>query len=221
MEVDPKNIDVLQLLRKLKDTHGTYPQELLAVRRQGYLKQVTEVAGGAGLAIGLRNTVRNARGASGLPPAAGILLEGLLVLAIVVEASALAYFHRDQITDYFRSFTNQPKVEEVSGPPVVVNSQTPGIQMTPSPRALFAPLLTGTATETATPVLTVTLQLAGQPTNPSTGQGSVSGGGQAVSTSAPSDGGSGNGNNGNHYGSQAGGGVQDTQTNPGRNRKNR
>ena len=78
MEYDPTSNDVLQLLKKLKDSNGTYPQELLAVRRQGYLKQVAEVAGGAGLAMGLRNTVRNARGVSGLPSAAGTLLEGLL-----------------------------------------------------------------------------------------------------------------------------------------------
>ena len=35
MENDPKDNDVLQLLKKLKDSNGAYPQELLAVRRQG------------------------------------------------------------------------------------------------------------------------------------------------------------------------------------------
>jgi len=198
MENDPKYNDVLQLLKKLKDTHGTYPQELLAIRRQGYLKQVAEVAGGAGLAMGFRTTVRNARGASGLPPAAGTLLEALLVFAIVAESATLAYFYRANLVEYFQKFTNQPRVEEVASPPVV-SSLIPSIQMTPSP--FLTRTVVVSATETETPALTPTLQLAGQPTNPSTGQGSGSGGGQAVSTSVPSGGGdSSNGNNGNHYG---------------------
>src|SRR5215216_953142 len=231
MEIDPTNNEVLQLLRKLKDSNGTYPQELLAVRRQGYLKQVAQIAGGAGLAMGLRNTVKNARGASGLPAAAGTLLEGLLVVAIVVEASTVAYFYRDQVARYFQKLTNQPKVEEVISPPVV-SSPLPTLQVTPSP------LVTEAVTETETPGLTPTLQLAAQPTNPSspsTGQGSGEGGGsQPVSTSAPSDGSSSNENNGNHYGqtpipertkdpvgndNNNDVSSQDTQTNPSRRNK--
>jgi len=234
MENDPTGNDVLQLLKKLKDSNGTYPQELLAVRRQGYLKQVAEVAGGAGLAMGLRNTVKNARGVSGLPPAAGTLLEGILVVALVVEASTLAYFNRDKIVAYFQKLTNQPKVEEVANPPVVY-SPIPDIQITPSPNSL---VVTGTVTETETPVWTPTLQLAAQPTNPSTGQGTDPGGGEGVSsssTSVPSDGNTGNEDNGNHYGqtpipertkepggnsnNNNDGSNQDTQTNPGRGNK--
>jgi hypothetical protein len=92
MGMDTQNIDVLQLLKKLKDSNGTYPQELLVARRQGYLKQVAEVIGGAGLAAALKTTVKSTQAVgTGSLPSAGTLVEGLLIVAIVAEASTVAY----------------------------------------------------------------------------------------------------------------------------------
>ena len=49
MEYDPKDNEVVHLLKKLKDTNGAYPPEMLALRRQGYMRQVSEVGAAAGL----------------------------------------------------------------------------------------------------------------------------------------------------------------------------
>lgn len=193
MGIEPKDNEVLQLLKKIKDANGTYPQELLAARRQGYLKQVAQISGGAGLAVALKETVKHPKGTPTppIPPVAGTLLEGLLVVAIVVEASAVAYFYRGKLTELFNSITGSPKVEEVSSPPAL-SSPIPGLELTPSPVVT----LIGTETETATPVETPSL-MAGQPTS-QTGAGSSGSVTQAVSTANPSNGST--GNNGNQYG---------------------
>jgi hypothetical protein len=179
MGIDPKNNDVLELLKKLKENNGAYPQELFAVRRQGYLRQVAAIGGGAGLASGLRNTVKSGKGAA-LHPVTGTLLEGLLVIAIVAEVSTVAYFYRDKFAKLLQNFSNQPKVEEVTNPPVI-SSAIPGLELTPSP------VITETETAVGTPSL-----LAEQPTQPGSNPGST--GNSAVSTLVP------NGNNGNQYG---------------------
>ncbi len=191
MATNPQDVDVFQLLKKLKDANGTYPQDLLASRRQMYLKQVAEIGGGAGLAAALKNTAKTGGKVAGLPPAAGTLLESLLVVAIVAEAGTVSYLYRDKIKEAFRSITNSPKVEQVSNPPVL-SSPIPGVGISLTP----IPSETGTITETVTPEVTPSL-LAGQPTNGAASQsnGSSTSGSQAVSTpSAPK------GNNGNQYG---------------------
>lgn len=192
MGIDPKDNDVLHLLKKLKDANGAYPPDLLSARRQGYLKQVAQISGGAGLAVALKETVKHGKGTPALTGGAGTLLEGLLVVAIVIEASAVAYFYRDKLTDLFQSITGAPTAEQISNPPVIA-SPIPELELTPSP--VFT--LTGTQTETATPVGTPSL-MAGQPTN-KPGTTSNTGGSttQAVSTPNASDP---NGNNGNQYG---------------------
>src|SRR6185369_477315 len=120
MAFDENDIDVFQLLKKLKAANGAYPQELLASRRQMYLRQVAEVGGGIGLAAALKNTAKNGGGkAVGLPPVAGTLLESLLVIAIVAEAGTVTYLYRDKIKEVFHSITNSPNVEQISSPPVL------------------------------------------------------------------------------------------------------
>ena len=188
MGIDAKDNEVLQLLKKLKDANGAYPQDLLALRRQTYLKQVAEIGGAAGLAVGLKTAVKAGKAGS-VSSATGTFLEGLLVVAIIAEASTMAYFYRDKISQFFQNFSNQPKVEEVSNPPVI-------------PSAIVEVVPTGatpvvTVTGTATPVVTPSL-MAVQPTSSSGGNttGTTAGGGgsQAVATAEP------NGKNGNQYG---------------------
>ena len=205
MDYDPKDIDVIDLLKKLKDAGGAYPQEMLALRRQGYLHQVAEAIGGAGLALGLNETLKSGKGAgAGASPAAGTLVEALLVIAIVAEAGAVAYFYRDKVVDFFQSFSNEPRVEEVSNPPV---------QSSPLPDIEFTMTLveTPTLTLTNTPISTPSVELVAQPTdgtqeNSSTSgdsdgaAGSGGGGSQSVSTPNPNANNNDNGNNGNHYG---------------------
>jgi hypothetical protein len=202
MDYDPKDMDVIDLLKKLRDAGGVYPQEMLVLRRQGYLHQVAEAIGGAGLALGLKETLKSGKGAgAGASPTAGSLVEALLVIAIVAEAGAVTYFYRDKVMDFFRSFSNEPRVEEASNPPVL-SSPLPEIQFTPTP------VVTPTIILTNTPVSTPSVELAAQPTqqnqeNSSEGNGAGTAGGgddgQTVSTPDPNAGND-NDNNGNQYG---------------------
>jgi hypothetical protein len=215
MEFDPKRADVFQLLEKLKEANGTYPQDLLALRRQGYLKQVAAIGGGGGLALALKQTAKGAKNAVGLPSTASTMLEGILVVAIVAEAGAVTYFYRDKLAELYQKLTTSPKVEVVTSPPVY-SSPIPGVDLTPSP------VVTGTLTETATTIVTPSM-LAVQPTEKqATGSTSNNDSSQAVSTATPNDG----TNNGNHYGntpmpertkdsgSNNNSGDQTNQTNP-------
>jgi hypothetical protein len=194
MAIHEKDIDVYQLLKKLKDANGAYPQELLASRRQKYLTHIAQIGGGAGLAAALKNTAQNGGKAVGLPPAAGTLLESLLVVAIVAEAGTVTYLYRDKIKEVFRSISNSPKVEQVVNPPVL-SSPIPGLEITLTPVASETEVLTETVTPEVTPSL-----LAEQPTNVTGGQGSGSSTSSGGSSSAVSTPAAPRGNNGNQYG---------------------
>jgi hypothetical protein len=217
MEYDPKDNEVIHLLKKLKDSNGAYPPEMLALRRQGYLKQVTQVSAGAGLAVALRSIAKGGKGAAGASSStAGTVVEALLVVALIAEAGAVSYFYRGKVAEYFRSITRSPNTGEVASPPMV-SSPLAEMQITPSP--VITITVTGTQTLTLTPVTpsgTPSTVLVAE-TVPSDGEtgvdvqssastsipgstGSTSstdsntGGSSSVSTRDP------NGNNGNHYG---------------------
>ena len=193
MEYNSRDTDVIHLLKKLKDSSGAYPQEMLVSRRQGYLKQVAEISGAAGLAMGLKNTAKSGGGASSAP-AAGTLVEALLVVAIIAEAGAVAYFYRDKVSDFFNSISKSPQVEVVTEMPVA-EPPVPVLDFTPTP--LIA--VTGTFTETATPPATPTVAFvieATQQNNAEDGAGTTN---SAVSTPNP-DNNNTNTNNGNQYG---------------------
>lgn len=190
MEVNSRDTEVINLLTKLKNANGTYPQELLAMRRQGYLKQVAEVSAGAGLALALKSTIKNGKGIGGGAPAASALLETLLVVAIVAEASTVAYFYSGKLAELYRSFSNSPRVTEVSGS-AVIESPIPTFELTPSP------MVTVSATETETPTGTPSLELAAETTTTG-GDGEEGSQSQTLATPNPSD--RTNDNNGNQYG---------------------
>ena len=204
MDYDPKDNEVVNLLKKLKETNGAYPQEMLALRRQGYLKQIAQVSGGAEAAVALKNTVKGGKG-SGLPPAAGRLVEALLVAAIVAEVGVFTIIYRNKLVEYFQSFSKDPRVEEVSSPPSIP-SPLPEIELTPEP------VITATETQTLAPTSTPSLELTAEPTNESAdGRGSNSNNGGNNNSGGGSGGSNGNGsssvstpdsngNNGNHYG---------------------
>lgn len=180
MEVNPKDNDVFQLLKRIKDADGAYPQDLLSARRQGYLKQVAAVSGGMGLGFLFKNMLKMGKGAA-LTPTAGTLVEVLLVVAIVAEVSTVTYFYRDKLIQLIQDLVGSPKVEEVSNPPLVV-SAVPNLMSTFD--ALMEEI--DTVTPLSTPSMLVE-QATNQPSLESTG------GSQAVSTPDPT-------NNGNQYG---------------------
>ncbi len=181
MEFDPKDEAILKLLTKLKDVNAGYPPEMLEARRQSYLKNIAGTGLGVGIGTGLKRTVKNGNG-TGFPPTAGTLLEVLLVAAIVVEASTLAYIYRDKLADFFRTLSTGPKVQDITSPPVIT-SPLPEIEIS---ETSISEVPTGTATElpasTPTPALTQDLNI-----NPT---------GDNPTSTTPDP----NGNNGNHYG---------------------
>jgi hypothetical protein len=215
MEYDPKDNEVIHLLKKLKDSNGAYPPEMLAMRRQGYIKQVAEVSAGIGLAVALRNIARGGKGATGASSTAGTVVEALLVFALIAEAGAVTYFYRDKVAEYIQSITRSPKVEVVANPPVL-SSPIADMQITPSPVITITNTGTGTLTLTpGTPSVTPSAVLAAGTAVPNDGTGvdvssaSTAGSGGSntgqppASTSDPSgptDPNDPNGNNGNHYG---------------------
>jgi hypothetical protein len=205
VEYDPKDHEVVHLLKKLKDYNGAYPQDRLALRRQGYLKQVAEVSAGAGLVMGPWNMAKGGNGGAGLSSSAGTVVEALLVVALIAEAGVVTYINRDRLAGYFRSITQSPKVEEIASPPVVPPSDfeilptsTPVIISTGTDVGTLIPV---TPSGTPSPVFfaetaqsnetnDVGVQSAST-ADPGSNPGGPSGPG------APQDP---NGNNGNHYG---------------------
>jgi hypothetical protein len=207
MGYDPKDNDVIHLLKKLKNSNGVYPPDMLALRRQGYIKQVAEISSMAGLVVGLKNIAKGGKGAAGLSSsAAGTVVEALLVVALVAEAGAVTFFYRGKVAEFLHTITSVSKVEEVASPPVLL-SPIVEVQVTPSPlvTSTTAVTVTGTATP-ATPSITSSPVLAASTALP---KGSTGSDVQSPAASG-SDGNSGGpsvsspqkpkGNNGNHYG---------------------
>ena len=197
MGINAKDTDVFQLLKNIKEATGIYPQELLAVRRQGYLKQVAEVSAGVGLATALKNTVKSTQGTgagASLPPAASALLESVLVAAIIIEAGAVTYFYRDKFVDLYNTMTNSPKVEEISLPPVI-SSPIADLQFTVTPVSTMAVTETPISTPTSTLLADLPTHQDSESDSGDTDQESTQQNGSTViSTPNP------NGNNGNQYG---------------------
>jgi len=183
MGFDTQDKEIVRLLTKLKDTDGKYPPDLLAARRQGYLKQMGQIGLGLGVGAGLKNAVKGGK-VPVLSSATSTILESALVVAIVAESGTVAYFYRDKLADIFRTIAKDVGVQEVTPPAVHTELEIQGV--TPSP-ALTATLpsvtlsVSPTGTElTSTPVPGVVVE----------NNNTIS----ADSTPAP------NGNNGNHYG---------------------
>src|SRR5512139_1957259 len=131
MELEPHNQDIIKLLTKLKDVHVEYPDHILAMRRQSYLKQMVEIEAGLSGGKGIGNAT-NAPKHPGMTPSASTLLEIALIVAVVAEAGVMAYFYRAKLTDFIQSIAADPNSEENTPPPVV--SPSPEIlNVSPSP----------------------------------------------------------------------------------------
>src|SRR5215213_2822179 len=175
MGYDAQDQEVIKLLKQLKKAGAEYPQDLLVARRQRYQVRMAQIGLGVGTNMGIKN-----QRTSGPPSAAGTLLETILVVAILAEASAVGYFYRDKVTDFLQKITSGPSVEEVTPPPVPTTMEVQGI--TPSP-VLTSTSISPTLAESAT----------GTP-DAAFVEENNSAATQANSTPDP------NGNNGNHYG---------------------
>ena len=187
MGFDAQDKEIVRLLTKLKDTDGKYPPDLLASRRQHYLKQMGQI----GLGMGIGAGIKNAGKAPALSATTSTILESALVVAIVAEVGTVAYFYRDKLTEIVQTITTESRVQEVttSPSPVQAGQEIQGVN--PSPAIISTlPSATLSASPTivessSTPIPDVVEQ-----------NNSVS----ASSTPAPNVNNGNNGTNGNHYG---------------------
>jgi hypothetical protein len=182
MGFDAQDKEIVRLLTKLKDTDGKYPPDLLAARRQGYLKQMGQIGLGLGVGADIKNAVKSGR-APVLSSATSTVLESALVVAIVAETGTVAYFYRDKLSDFFQTITNEASGQEVTPPPVATELEIQGI--TPSP-AVTATL----------PSVTLSISPTGTELTSTPVPGVVEEGNTISADSTPAP----NGNNGNHYG---------------------
>ena len=157
MELDPKDLDVVALLAKIKSADVRYPSDLFASRRQGYTRRVAEIGLGLGVAPELKKSL-NARPPGSPATTVGGVFEAILVAAILAEAGAAVYFYRDQIVEVFQSYTSGTPVSEIVPSPNITpplleadNTELPKAAET-SPAAS-----TNSPTTTATVVPTVTV----------------------------------------------------------------
>ena len=190
MEFEPQDRKVVELLTKLKGTNEDYPSDMLAARRQAFLNNMA----GAGLSVGtgsgsaLNQTLKGGGGSGAAPLTVGKLLEVALLVAIVAEASALAYFYRDKVADVFRSISAPSQVQEIVSPPVIT-SPFPELEISEIPSSTSP---TATASEMAT-----STQVPGVADDPAITVNNNDA--NALTDSTPNPSGD-NGNNGNHYG---------------------
>ena len=183
MGFDTQDKEIVRLLTKLKEADGKYPPDLLTARRQNYLKQMGEVGLGIGAGLKIKNALNSAKVPT-LSVATSKVLESALVVAIVVETGAVAYFYRDKLADLFQTITKEV-AQEVTPPPAHTDNEIQGVGPSPAVSSTL-PSATLSASPTETEV---------EPT--STPIPDVAENNNALSTnSTPIP----NGNNGHHYG---------------------
>jgi len=140
MELDPEDKEVVDLLSKLKDSNGTYPSDILAARRQTYLRQIANAGLGLGVGTGIKNAAQSGSGAGGTTATiTSKILEAALIAAIAIEAGTIVYVYRDKIADLVRTYTGSANVQEIASPATdssssnsefVVNTGVPSVTAT-------------------------------------------------------------------------------------------
>ena len=188
MEFDTQDRKVVELLTKLKGANEGYPSDMFAARRQTFLNNLAGAGLGMGTGTALNQAVKGGSGTTAAPLTAGKLLEIALLVAIVAEAGALAYFYRDKVVDAFRSISSPSQVQEIASPPFATfpfpELEISGIPSSASPTATASEMATSTQVPGVTDDPAVTVN--NNDANP-------------LIDSTPNPSGD-NGNNGNHYG---------------------
>jgi len=190
MEFEPEEQQIVELLARLKNQGGAYPKKLLASRRQVFLTQMASVGLGLGIGTGIKAAAKSSKGGTlfHVPAiSASSVVETVLVLVIVVQASVIAYRYRDRVTDLVNALSSSSIPTEVSfpgtgsSPTDIVASNTPTVIATESP--------------TASPSSTVTTLPSTSESDNGNGTSSSSNTTPAVTTPQPT-----HDDNGNHYG---------------------
>jgi hypothetical protein len=121
MDVDPEDQEVIRLLTKMKGAEAGYPEHMLVQRRRSYLRRMREVGLGIPADTAVRDAAKDIK-PSHISPATSTLVETALVIAIIAEASTMAYFYRHRLTDFVRRVVAEPGVQEVTPLPVGTSS---------------------------------------------------------------------------------------------------
>ncbi len=179
MRLDFQDSEIERAFSSLKHAEPVYPAPMWEARRRVYLQRVAEISIGLGVSPALKNSLKTDTGKPSTT--LGGIIETVLILAIVGEASAAAYFYRGKIAEAFRF--DDPTTEVM-----VESSLTPEFA---SP--VFEPARAEEATLTVTPSLTGTPSPTAAPTEVSNGSAGE-GLSQPGVTPAPKD------DNGNHFG---------------------
>jgi hypothetical protein len=202
MDLDPEDQEIIRLLGRIKDVEGGYPEHMLVSQRHSYLKRLAEINLGIPADMGPRDAVKDVK-PSHISPATSTLVEAALVVAIIAEASTVAYFYRDRLADFFRRTSVEPGRQEVTPPPAVetlpeIQEITPSSALTvtvPSATTWSSPAPAGiTITPTGTPLPEVIPSVVDSINTLTPGEVNL-----LNTTPGPNDSGN-NGNNGNHYG---------------------
>jgi len=112
MEPTPDEKKIVDLLSKLKNSNGAYPSDMLASRRQRYVRQVANAGLGIGIGAGIGKSIKGGNGAGVTTTVASKIVESALIAAIVIEAGTVTYLYRGKIADLIRSYTS-PNVQQV------------------------------------------------------------------------------------------------------------
>jgi len=184
MGFDTQDKEIVRLLTKLKESDGRYPPDLLAARRDGYLRQMGEIGLILAAGKGIKNAVQSAK-APVLSSATSTVLESALLVAIAAEAGTVGYFYRDKVADFFKSVTQETKVQEVS--PSLVPTDVAVQGLSPSPA------LAATLPSTSLAINPTEIESSNTPVPDVAGQNNAL---SADTTPSPKD----QNNNGNHYG---------------------
>ena len=132
MAFDPEDQEIIRLLNKLKDAEGEYPKHMLVARRGHFLKRIGEVGLGIPAKAEIQDAAKDVK-ASHISPTTSALVETALVVAIIAEATTVAYFYRDRLADFFRRAVRDQRVQEVTPPPVIPTSFEILQEISPTP----------------------------------------------------------------------------------------
>ena len=197
MENMYENQKVVDLLTKIKNSDGGYPSDMLAARRQIYLKQMANVGLGIGIGAGLNETLKGGgNGASATTTVASKVLEMALIAAIALEAGTAAYLYREKLAKAVRSYFSAPAVQELSA-----SSENDSSSRLEISEVVGTPSVIASETPSRTPVAPPSTSVSAGDNQNSDSQNNNGSSETNTNTSVnanatPNP----NGNNGNHYG---------------------
>lgn len=189
MDTQPQDQKVIDLLGKLKQSNGTYPANMMAARREMFMKQAANI----GLGIGAGAALKEAAKGTGTGSAASKILELTLVAALVIEAGTVAFLYKDQIAETVSAFIAPTAVVTVQPDTENTISETSGDTQTPLPTQTASETPTVTPSVTPDPIFAQEETLPG---NSSDSSGSDSSASNINANATPNP----NENQGNQYG---------------------